>query len=160
MHKILVSACLVGQPVRFDGQSKAFAHPFFAQWLQEGRLVFFCPECAGGLAVPRPAAEIQANGRVMTQSGLDVTEAFEKGAELALARAREAQVCCAILKANSPSCGNERVYDGRFLGQRIVGQGLTAQRLTQAGIPVFNELQMQQVQTYLQQLETADRHDV
>ena len=84
MHKVLVSACLLGQPVRYDGQSKGIV----SDWLQalgaEGRALAFCPEVAGGLPTPRPPAERQGE-RVVTESGLDVTEEFDRGAALALA---------------------------------------------------------------------------
>jgi len=78
MHKVLVSACLLGQPVRYDGQSKGIV----SDWLQalgaEGRALAFCPEVAGGLPTPRPPAERQGE-RVVTESGLDVTEEFDNG---------------------------------------------------------------------------------
>ncbi|KAF0864879.1 2-thiouracil desulfurase family protein, partial [Pseudomonas sp. LD120] len=57
MHKILVSRCLLGHRVRYDGGASG---PFdqLANWLQEGRVVALCPEVAGGLPTPRAAAEI------------------------------------------------------------------------------------------------------
>ena len=56
--KILMSACLMGLPVRYDGKPKTLLHEAVARWKAEGRLVSFCPELAGGFAVPRPPAEI------------------------------------------------------------------------------------------------------
>jgi uncharacterized protein YbbK (DUF523 family) len=62
MKRLLVSACLLGQPVRHDGNSNANKVNQLAeqlrQWQQEGRIIAVCPEVAGGLTTPRPAAEI------------------------------------------------------------------------------------------------------
>ena len=77
-ERVLVSACLLGEPVRFDGGSAALDHPLLRRLHAEGRLVAVCPEVAGGLPVPRPPAEIAA-GRVLTREGRDVTAPFEAG---------------------------------------------------------------------------------
>ena len=153
MEKILVSACLLGQKVRYDGSGKALADPIWQQWLQQERLVAICPECAGGLATPRAAAERQYDGRILTCDGEEVTEAFERGAEEALRLAQQQSIHLAILKANSPSCGNEQIYDGSFQGHKIQGQGMAAQRLRESGVRVFNEFQIEQAKAYLQLLE-------
>ena len=57
MQKILVSRCLLGQRVRYDGGAHG---PFtlLERWQQEGRVVPLCPEVAGGLPTPRAPAEI------------------------------------------------------------------------------------------------------
>ena len=57
--KILISACLLGRPVRYDGKGKPLHHPAIARWQAEGRIVGYCPEQAGGLPTPRPPAEIE-----------------------------------------------------------------------------------------------------
>ena len=58
MKKILISACLLGQPVRYNGKSLAIEHPLVQKWQKQGRLVAVCPEMEGGLPVPRPPAEL------------------------------------------------------------------------------------------------------
>lgn len=98
MERILVSACLMGRKVRYDGAAKTSGDALLAAWWREGRLVPFCPEVEGGLPVPRPAAEIEGGAggeavlsgaaRVLTAGGADVTEAFLAGARAALAAAR------------------------------------------------------------------------
>ena len=60
LPKLLVSACLLGNPVRYDGQSKSLDHAGLEQLLTQGRVIAFCPEVGGGLPVPRAAAEILA----------------------------------------------------------------------------------------------------
>lgn len=141
---ILVSACLLGQPVRYDGQGRQEIHPALLRWQEQGRLVVICPECAGGLPTPRPPAEIVAPGRVETEAGRDVTEAFMRGAEAALALARRHGVEVAILKARSPSCGSRQIYDGSFSGRLVDGMGMTARLLAEAGVAVFDEEQIEE----------------
>lgn len=58
----------------------------------------------------------------------------------------------AVLKANSPSCGNIEIYDGTYSRQKIAGQGVTAALLTQHGVKVFNENQLIAVAEYLKTL--------
>ena len=152
MDKILVSACLLGEPLRYDGGDNRFEHPLLQQWHREDRLIGICPETAGGLPTPRPAAEIR-DGRVWTQAGEDVTYAFERGAEAALELCRLHHIRLALLAARSPSCGNEFIYDGRFRGRLIPGAGITAARLQAEGIRVFNPEQIEQAAEYLSALE-------
>jgi len=149
MKKVMVSACLLGEPVRYDGASVPVRHPVLARWLQEGRVVPCCPEVAGGLPVPRPPAEIEGGAgggavlagraRILDREGRDVTAPFRAGAEAALALARAEGVVLAVLKEGSPSCGSALIHDGAFGGHRVPGEGLTAALLRGAGIPVFNE---------------------
>ena len=137
--KILVSACLLGCPVRYDGQSKPVNHTLLQRWQANGWLVPFCPEQAGGLSTPRPAAEIQNDGLVMTGCGRDVTTAFVRGAEQALTLCQQQQIKYAILKESSPSCGSSNIYNGHFSGQKIPGEGITTRLLRQHDIQVFSE---------------------
>jgi len=69
--------------------------------VEEGRAVLVCPEEEGGLPTPRPASEVQPDGRVLTESGVDVTEEYIRGAEIAVQRANESDCAVAILKARS-----------------------------------------------------------
>lgn len=149
MESILVSGCLLGRPIRYDGRPKPLAHALLEQWQAEGRLVPICPELAGGLPVPRPPAEI-ANGAdgssvldgqaaVMEKTGGDVTEAFLDGARKALETARLHGCRFALLTEGSPSCGSGFIHDGRFDGSRHQGSGVTAALLRRHGIQVFSE---------------------
>ncbi|HJV90851.1 MAG TPA: DUF523 domain-containing protein [Holophagaceae bacterium] len=150
MIRILVSACLLGDPVRFDGQAKTIRDPRWDRWAAEGRLVPLCPEVAGGLPVPRPPAERQADGRVRDDRGEDRTGEFERGAQHALAAAREAGCTLAILKEGSPSCGVRRIYDGTFSRTALPGEGLTTELLRRHGLAVFSEAELDQVERLLQ----------
>ncbi len=136
MKKILLSACLAGERCRYDGADQG--SPVFAQLVQSGRAIVFCPETAGGLPVPRPPAEL-SGGRVRTKSGEDVTRAFASGAKQAVRLCKEHGIQTAVLKSKSPSCGKNRVYDGSFTGTLTAGEGLTAKALREAGIRVITE---------------------
>ncbi|PZG54154.1 DUF523 domain-containing protein [Spongiactinospora gelatinilytica] len=163
MERILVSACLLGRRVRFDGGAKTSGDALLAEWRAQGRLVPVCPEVDGGLPVPRPPAEIEdgaggpavlsGTARVLTPQGADVTAAYLAGAERALATAERYGVRIAILKEGSPSCGALAVHDGTFRGRKIPGQGVTTALLTGHGIRVFTEAQIPEAATYLTSLE-------
>lgn len=146
MRKILVSRCLYGgDPVRYDGKSKAETDPRFLKWKEEGRLIPVCPEVFGGLSTPRADAQRQGD-RVVARTGVDVTAEYMAGAEEAVRLAKEHDVICALMKEKSPSCGSSRIYDGSFDGTLVEGQGLAVELLRKAGIKVFSEEQLDEVQ--------------
>lgn len=138
---ILVSACLLGEPCRYDG--KAFPCQAVMDLGKQHELVSVCPEVMGGLATPRPSCEIQPDGRVVNTEGEDRTAAFEAGARETLRVAQERGCKRAVLKENSPSCGSHLIYDGTFSGARVPGQGKTAALLAQAGIETLSEMDFQ-----------------
>ena len=150
MQKILVSRCLLGHRVRYDGGASG---PFdqLEQWVDEGRVVPLCPEVAGGLPTPRAAAEIPGgqggevlDGRaaVITTDGADVSAEFLSGACQALELVQKHGIRIAVLRANRPSCGNLLTYDGTFSGVKVNGEGVTAALLRRHGVQVFSELQL------------------
>jgi uncharacterized protein YbbK (DUF523 family) len=150
--KILVSSCLLGAKVRYHGGDAALEHPILERWRQEGHIVPICPEVEGGLPTPRPPAEMQGGtgaavlqrvAFVRRRDGVDVTGQFVRGAEAAVALARQHGITIALLKDLSPSCGSTTVYDGRFSGQRTAGEGVTAAALRQEGVLVFSESQIE-----------------
>ena len=164
MIRVLVSACLLGERVRYHGGDAACDDPILDRWRNEGRLVPFCPELAGGLPVPRPAAELQGGdgsaalrglARVRDVDGRDVSAAFLEGARRALDAARENRVGLAVLKDGSPSCGTGSVYDGSFSGARRAGRGVAAALLAASGIPVFGEGELGAAAACLAALEAA-----
>ncbi|GAB3671109.1 DUF523 domain-containing protein [Actinocorallia lasiicapitis] len=148
MERILVSSCLLGAPVRYDGQAKTSGSAILARWRREGRVVAFCPELAGGLPVPRPAAE-RRGLQVITINGEDVTAAFRLGASLALATTEKHGIRLAVLKEGSPSCGSSHIADGTFTGTKLPDVGVTTELLRSHGILVFNETQLETVDALL-----------
>ena len=165
MVKVLVSACLLGERVRYHGGDARCLSAILDRWTREGRLVPFCPEVAGGLPVPRPPAEIMAgDGRavlrgaaqVREQSGRDLTPFFLQGAQGALEAARAQGARVAVLKEGSPSCGTRSIADGRFEGARRPGPGVTAALLEEAGIRVFSERELDQAEACVRALEAVE----
>jgi uncharacterized protein YbbK (DUF523 family) len=161
MEKILISACLLGERVRYHGGDARLEHPTLRRWQEEGRLVPLCPEVTGGLTTPRPAAEITVSPegrRVLTAAGHDVTAAFERGAEAAINACAAHGIRIAILKDGSPSCGSRSIYDGTFGCRRVDGEGVTAARLRAAGVRIFSESQIDAAAVCLDGLvATGDR---
>ncbi|MBQ3611668.1 MAG: DUF523 domain-containing protein [Firmicutes bacterium] len=149
MKKILVSQCLYGgDPVRYDGKSKAETDPRFLKWKEEGRLIPVCPEVFGGLPTPRADAQ-RIGDKVIARTGKDVTFEYMKGAHEAVRLAKEYNVLCAIMKEKSPSCGSNKIYDGTFEGNLIDGQGTAVELLRKEGVQVFSEEQLDQVELLL-----------
>ncbi|MHB8464701.1 MAG: 2-thiouracil desulfurase family protein [Acidimicrobiales bacterium] len=134
---LLVSACLLG--VRCNHRGEASPSAAVAALGDRYRLVAICPETAGGLPTPRPAAELQSDGSVQTAAGEDVTWAYRRGAEAAVALATTIGAREAVLKARSPSCGCAQVYDGTFSRTLRAGRGVTAEALERAGVTVRSE---------------------
>ena len=139
---ILVSHCFLGDPCRYDGTSR-----LDRQVLELHRaghnLIPVCPELLGGLDVPRSPAELQPDGRVVTQDGEDVTAQYRAGAERAVEIAKEHGCTVAVLKARSPSCGSGKIYDGTFTGTLKPGWGLAARLLDEAGLEIMDEEHLQ-----------------
>lgn len=157
--KLLISACLVGRAVRYDGGHQRLDHPLIRTWEQAGRLVVCCPEVLGGLPIPRPPAEIgggdgsdvlRGTAAVRTASGEDVMAAFVRGAEAALELAESHAVVAAILCQRSPSCGSRQIYNGRFEGALIPGMGVTTALLNDHGIAVFGPEEIEKAAELLQ----------
>lgn len=149
--KILVSGCLLGQPVRYDSKSKPILSIELEQLSNESLVIAFCPEISGGLPIPRPAAEINfgdgfsvldENSIVDTNDGEDVTKQFLKGAQLALELCQKNQIEVAILTELSPSCGSREIYDGNFSRTKKLGVGVTTALLKRHGIKVFSQYQI------------------
>lgn len=139
---ILVSHCFLGEPCRYDGQSRLDRQ--IVELHRAGHQVIpVCPELLGGLDVPRSPAEIQPDGRVLTRDGQDVTAAYRAGAERVLEIAREHNCTVAVLKARSPSCGSGKIYDGTFTHTLKSGWGVAARLLAEAGIEVMDEEHLQ-----------------
>lgn len=152
--KILVSACLLGQKVRYDNGDVPCLDPRFLKWYEEGRFVSICPEVVGGLPTPRPDAQRQGD-RVVTGAGADVTEPFAKGANAALKLANEHDVALAILKQDSPSCGSLFIYDGTFTDTVVPGEGTTTELLRRNGFKVFGEDQLDEIERELAHVDAS-----
>ena len=105
--RIAVSACLLGEEVRYDGGHRR------SRYVAEGlggafTLVPECPEVGIGLGVPRPKIRLEAGSggvRLVGAGGRDLTARMTAYAEAASDRFGEAGVAGLVLKSRSPSCG-------------------------------------------------------
>ena len=133
---ILVSACLLGICCRYDGASKPCADVIKLR--EKFLLIPTCPEVDGGLPTPRIPSE-RVGDKVLMRDGKDVTHNYVSGAEMALELAERFSCVAAVLKARSPSCGSNLIYDGSFSGNLIAGDGVAAELLKKKGIDVYTE---------------------
>ena len=148
----------MGDIVRYDGRQKKMAHVLVQRWEAQGRLVPFCPEVAGGLNTPRPPAEIvngdgqdvlEQRAKIRTSTGEDVTPQFIRGALMGLDLIKTHAIKIAILKAKSPSCGSDLIYDGTFENKLIPGIGVATAVLLRNGVFVFPEYKIGNVEFLL-----------
>ena len=137
-ESLLISACLLGTNCKYNGGNNALPPEKLAALEERYRLVPVCPEQAGGLPTPRLPSECRGE-QVVNRAGEDVTEAFRRGAELALETALREDCRIALLKERSPSCGSGRIYGGSFTGALTDGWGVAAELLRRSGVPVYGE---------------------
>lgn len=147
--KILVSACLLGERVRYDGRAKLFENDLLRKWQQSGWVVPLCPELAAGFAIPRPPAEIEPHfggadvlaglARVFENGGRDVTEKYLLAAHIAVSTARAKGCRYALLTDGSPACGSSFVYAGRHDNVRKFGEGVVTSALREFGVAVYSQ---------------------
>ena len=137
----IVSACLAGKNCKYNGGNNEIA--WVIDFISNHKCVLVCPE-EGLLKTPRPPCEI-TGGRAIDKNGKDITDILKKGAVNSWEKAsraadkNEEPIVGAILKANSPSCGSEKIYDGTFTGTVIDGDGFFARLLKDKGIKVTTE---------------------
>ncbi|MFS0766138.1 2-thiouracil desulfurase family protein [Peribacillus phoenicis] len=143
---ILVSACLAGLEVRYNGTHSL--DDGIMELMREKKAIAVCPELLGGFSTPREPAEIvggeggdvlDGKAKIIEKSGRDVTELYIKGANLTLLKAQEVGATLVVLKENSPSCGSAPIYNGEFKGEKKVGNGVTAALLRRHGFIVISE---------------------
>lgn len=148
----IVSSCLLGQNCKYNGGNNRCQEVI--DFCEQKKYITVCPESAAKLPCPRPPAE-RVGDRIVNNQGKDVTAAFEKGAQLSLgtcttlASFSGAELKGAILKANSPSCGCGRIYDGTFSGTLTEGNGVFTELLLKEGIPVITEKETETIKKWL-----------
>ena len=132
----IVSACLAGIKCNWEGKAKPCKKVI--DLVMEGKAIPVCPEQLGGLPTPRERAE-QKGDKIITITDKDITDEFEYGAKEGLKIAQLVNCKEAILKARSPSCGVNKIYDGTFTKNLVAGDGLFAKLLKDNGINVISE---------------------
>lgn len=137
----LVSACLAGVNCRYNGSNSV--NETVHQLVKQGKAIPICPEQLAGLPTPRACCEIiidkNGNEKVISKTGQDYTKEYIEGSQKTLEIAKIIGVEKAILQSRSPSCGYCSIYDGTFSGKFKKGHGFTAKLLTENGIKVYTE---------------------
>ncbi len=142
---ILVSACLLGLPTRYDAKAKR--SQAVLDYLQREKLtpVPVCPEQLAGMTTPRDQtffksgdgqAVLSGSGEAVSEKGLSMNKVFCRGAKLTLEITRLSGCRRALLKEGSPSCGVHRVYLGE---DKVPGVGVTSALLINSGLDVISE---------------------
>ena len=152
METILVSACLLGEKCKYDGRSNY--RPFVEKLKKQFDIVPVCPEVLGGLKIPREKSEIKkSKDMVVSETGRDVTRAFNKGRDEELNIVKYLHITKAVLMERSPSCGVHKVYNGQFNGTLIDGEGVTTKGLRELGVQVFT---IEEMEEYLDELKNSN----
>jgi uncharacterized protein YbbK (DUF523 family) len=144
MEKLLISSCLLGELVKYNGSHNILEKNIIEKLEKNYEIYSFCPEVSGGLPIPRIPCEIKSFYpiSVINKVGENKTKEFLKGANDCLEFCKEKKIFKALLKANSPSCSNDFVYDGSFNSIKVKAKGITANLLEENQIKVFNENQI------------------
>ena len=133
--RIGISACLLGEAVRFDGGHKRDAYLTgtfgrFVEWVP------VCPEVECGFGTPREAMRLvrsEKDVRLITvRSAVDLTDRLDGYARRRVVELMSEHLSGYVLKKDSPSCGLERVkvYDSNKVPEKS-GRGLFAARLVE-----------------------------
>lgn len=107
-----ISACLLGEPVRYDGGHKLdrFLRDTLGQYVE---YVPVCPEVECGLAIPRESMHLQGKPEtprlITTRTKRDVTDRMSAWSRQRIKELESENLCGFIFKSNSPSSGMERV---------------------------------------------------
>jgi len=125
--RLLISACLLGEQVRYDGQHKY--DPYLVESL--GRFVDFvrvCPESDSGMPTPRPSMHLLGAPRaprLVSRTGADLTEQMRVFVARKLRELEAVELCGYVCKKDSPSSGMARVkvYDEAGKAERV-GAGI------------------------------------
>lgn len=110
--KLGISSCLLGEPVRYDGQHKldSFLRDTLGLYVD---YVPVCPEVEVGLGIPREAMHLSgdpASPRLVTvKTGIDHTDRMNAWAKQRVEQLEHEALCGFIFKSRSPSSGMERV---------------------------------------------------
>lgn len=147
--KIGISACLLGRECTYKGSSNKIKH--ICKLADEIEFVEICPEVMGGLPTPRSPSEITSLFplTVTNKDGEDVTKEYQDGANLSLKCLKQNDVQVVLLKHRSPSCGCDGIYDGSFSHVVVKGQGVCAKLLSDNGMILFHEEQINEFLKYI-----------
>lgn len=128
---IIVSSCLLGNKVRFDGGHKR--NQTLLKLKDHVNLIPICPEMDMGMGSPRKTLRLE-EGHLIDSSGVDWSKEGEAQMDRYHASIDWENIHGMILMKKSPSCGFERVKQYKFGGKQsfAMGKGFFAERLRNA----------------------------
>jgi len=141
MKKLLVSSCLLGEKVKYNGKDNKLIASQLEKISKKYQIISFCPEVEGGLPTPRvPCEAISIDPlKIINKNGNEKTKEFILGAKKTLELCKKENITIALLKANSPSCSSEYIYDGTFTSTKIKNDGVTSALLKKHNIKIYDE---------------------
>ena len=147
--KLAVSACLLGEKVRYNGESSEF-RALTQKWNGHFEMMGVCPEVGIGMGTPRPTIRLVNNGEsirlVNPKNGDDLTSPMLEYAQLQADALVDSGICGFVFKKDSASCGLERVkvYREGHTSATHDGMGMFAKVFTTfyPHIPVIEEGQL------------------
>ena len=143
---VLISRCLLGINCRYDEKNNKIKN--LREKFPKINFIDVCPEVDSGMKTPRKPCEIK-NSKVINIDGEDFTKEFKKGSQISLDLCKKYNIKIALLKAKSPSCGKDYIYDGNFDKNLINGDGITCQVLKKNGIIIFSEKEIEDFYSYI-----------
>ena len=164
--RIGISACLLGQPVRFDGSHKhdRYLTNTLGEYLD---FVPVCPEVESGFSVPRETLRLvgdpEAPRLITSRTNIDHTDRMLGWAEKRVRELEAENLCGFIFKSDSPSSGLMRVkvYNPKGMAEKK-GVGLFARTFTRHFplLPVEEEGRLNDPvlrETFIEQIFTLKR---
>ena len=163
--RIAISSCLLGEHVRYDGESK------LQSWLDDcGEVLWVpvCPEVEIGMSIPREAIQIEEScdgiKLLGVESRQDWTEPMNDFTRQRVLQLQAAGIVGYIFKARSPSCGIGDVPLMGALGQSVVGKtnGRFCDVLMEMWpeLPIVNEVMMLDVKQRMEFLQRVQQNRV
>jgi uncharacterized protein YbbK (DUF523 family) len=163
--RIAISSCLLGERVRYDGESK------LQSWLDDcGEVLWVpvCPEVEIGMSIPREAIQIEEScdgiKLLGVESRQDWTEPMNDFTRQRVLQLQAAGIVGYIFKARSPSCGIGDVPLMGALGQSVVGKtnGRFCDVLMEMWpeLPIVNEVMMLDVKQRMEFLQRVQQNRV
>jgi len=140
--KILISACLLGENCKYNGGNNLSSKlQDYLEKNKDAEIIKFCPEVLSGFPIPREPIEY-VDGKLIDQYGNDYNLQLEQGKNIIAKLLEENQFDLAILKAKSPSCGVNGIYDGTFTRHIVMKDGFAVEIIKKKGIQVLSELDL------------------
>jgi len=166
---IVVSACLLGHPVGYNGTGFPSDEVQLICTLANVVALPFCPE-AHAMGTPRRWMTIHGGdgfdvldggAEVIDVDGQNLSDHFRFGATAMLELVRRERAQLAILTDISPSCGSSVIYDGSSQPERgyQASSGVTAALLRRHGVPVISQRDIRSLQRLRSALDPAFTSD-